>query len=67
MEMANVLVQDWARRFVEPDLGPKCLEGLSADNTSTCRQSVSIMHGYKVTLLITSGQTENRLSYLGQT
>ena len=32
--MSNSLDQDQARHFVEPDLGPNCLQKLSADDTS---------------------------------
>ena len=31
--MSNSLNPDQARHFVDPDLGPKCLQGLSADNS----------------------------------
>ena len=36
--MSNSLDQDQVRHFVGPDLGPNCLQRLSADDT--CRQSV---------------------------
>ena len=61
--MVNGLDQDRARRRVGPGLGPNYLQRLSADDTRTFRHSVSIMSS----LLITSGQTEKRLFYLGQT
>ena len=32
--MSNSLDPDQARRFVRPDLGPNCLQGLSADDKS---------------------------------
>ena len=35
--MSNSLDPDQARRFVGPDLGPKCLQKLSADGTSRQR------------------------------
>ena len=35
--MPNSLDPDQARRFVGPDLGPNCLQRLSADNTSRQR------------------------------
>ena len=41
--MVNGLDQDRARRCVGPGLGPNYLQRLSADDTSTCKQSVSIM------------------------
>ena len=33
MSTLNSLDQDQARHFVGPDLGPNCLQKLSADNT----------------------------------
>ena len=38
--MVNSLDADQARRFVGPDLGPKCLQRLSADNTSRLRVKI---------------------------
>ena len=35
--MSNSLDPDQARHFVVPDLGPNCLQRLSADNTSRQR------------------------------
>ena len=35
--MSNSLDPDQARRFVGPDLGPHCLQSLSADDTSRQR------------------------------
>ena len=35
--MSNILDPDQARHFVGPNLGPNCLEMLSADNTSKQR------------------------------
>ena len=35
--MSNSLDSDQARHFVGPDLGPNCLQRLSADNTSRQR------------------------------
>ena len=35
--MSNILNPDQARRFVWPDLGPICLQSLSADSTSRLR------------------------------
>ena len=40
--MSNSLDLDQARHFVGPDLGPNCLQRLSADDT--CRQSVLHSH-----------------------
>ena len=40
--MSNSLDLDQARHFVEPDLGPNCLQRLTADDT--CRQSVLHSH-----------------------
>ena len=37
--MSNRLESDQAQRFVGSDLGPKCLQRLSADNA--CRQNIS--------------------------
>ena len=37
IRMSNSLDPDQARRFVGPDLGPKCLPGLSADDTGRQR------------------------------
>ena len=39
IRVSNSLDPDQARRFVGPDLGPKCLQRLSADDTS--RQNVN--------------------------
>ena len=36
--MSNSLDADQARRFVEPDLGPNCLQMLSADDNSHHQQ-----------------------------
>ena len=41
--MSNSLDPDQAQRFVGPDLGPICLQRLSADNTS---RSLS-RHGFR--------------------
>ena len=38
--MSNTLDPDQAQCFVRPDLGPTCLQRLSADNTS--RQRVTV-------------------------
>ena len=40
--MSNSLDLDQARHFVGPDLGPNCLQRLTADDT--CRQSVLHSH-----------------------
>ena len=40
--MSNSLDPDQTRCFVGPDLGPNCLQRLSADNTR--RQSVKLLH-----------------------
>ena len=40
--MSNSLDLDQARHLVGPDLGPNCLQRLSADDT--CRQSVLHSH-----------------------
>ena len=39
--MLNRLDPDQARLFVRPDLGPNCLQRLSADDTNTNRQRVT--------------------------
>ena len=39
ISMSNILDPDQARQLVGPDLGPNCLQGLSADDTS--RQKVN--------------------------
>ena len=36
---------DQARYFIGPDLGPKCLQRISADNTS--KQRVNDRHGFR--------------------
>ena len=36
--MSNRLDQDQARRFVGPDLGPNCLQRLSADDTTVGKE-----------------------------
>ena len=33
IRVSNNLVPDQAKHFVEPDMGPNCLQSLSADNT----------------------------------
>ena len=38
IRVSNSLNPDQARQFVGPDLGPNCLQRLSADDT--CRESV---------------------------
>ena len=43
--MSNCLDPDQAQHFVGPDLGPNCLQKLSADATS--RQSVNAMWCHK--------------------
>ena len=40
--MSNSLDLDQARHFVGPELGPNCLQRLTADDT--CRQSVLHSH-----------------------
>ena len=40
--MSNSLELDQARHFVGPDLGPNCLQRLSADDS--CRQSALHSH-----------------------
>ena len=35
--MSNILDPDQAQHFVGPDLGPNCLQRLSADDTSRYR------------------------------
>ena len=40
IRVSNSLDPDQARRFVRPDLGPNCLQRLSADDTS--RQIVNM-------------------------
>ena len=40
----NILDPDQARRFVGPDLGPNCLEWLSADKKfATSRERVKVL------------------------
>ena len=41
--MSNSLDSDQARHFVRSDLGPNCLQRLSADN-KICRQRVGYQH-----------------------
>ena len=43
--MSNNLDTDQARPFVGPDLGPKCLQKLSADDTSKQRLKVGVVFG----------------------
>ena len=40
IKVSNRLDPDQDRHSVGPDLGPNCLQGLSADDTSTSRQRV---------------------------
>ena len=43
ISVSNILEPDQARRIVGPDLGPKCLQRLSADDKiDTSRQRVEI-------------------------
>ena len=42
--MSNSLVPDQAGRFVGPDLGPNCLQRLSADDTSRQRVEAHTQH-----------------------
>ena len=42
IRMSNSLDPDQAPHFVGPDLGPNCLEKLSADDTSKQRVKVSV-------------------------
>ena len=51
--MSNSLDPDQARRFVGPDLGPNCLQRLSADDT--IRQS----YNHEISVLITSVSSED--------
>ena len=39
--VSNSLDQDQTRHFVGPDLGPTCLQMLSADDKSCCKQAKS--------------------------
>ena len=43
--MSNSLDQDQVRHFVGPDLGPNCLQRLSADNTYKQRIKVGMFCG----------------------
>ena len=40
MRVSNILDPDQSQHFVGPDLGPNCLQRLSADDTSKQRVSV---------------------------
>ena len=46
IRVSNGLDPDQARRFVGPDLGPNCLQRLSADDTS--RKKVTFPHFFRV-------------------
>ena len=46
ISVANSLDPDQARHYVGPDLGPNCLQWLSADGTS--RQRVNISNTFSV-------------------
>ena len=46
--MSNSLDPDQARHFVGSDLGPDCLQRLSADNTSTQRVKVNNQIEYAI-------------------
>ena len=41
--MSNSLDPDQARHFVGPDLGPNCLQSLSADDTGKQRVKVDVV------------------------
>ena len=45
--------QDQARHFVGPDLGPNCLQRLSADDTSRQRIKVGVLFTKKELALVT--------------
>ena len=45
IRVSNSLDPDQARHFVGPDLGPNCLQRLSADNTSKRRAKVGMVFG----------------------
>ena len=51
--MSNRLDPDQARHFVGPDLGPICLQRLSADDTSRQRVNSFLANGDFCRLLIT--------------
>ena len=53
--MSNSLDPDQARRFVGPDLGPNCLQRLSADDTG--RQRVETL--ISTSLIITNNATRH--------
>ena len=46
--VSNSLDQDQARHFVEPDLGPNCLQRLSADGTSSFKELMKLETGSKI-------------------
>ena len=46
--MSNSLDQDLAQHFVGPDLGPNCLQRLSADNISSQRVKFGFSHPYQL-------------------
>ena len=48
VRVSNSLYKDQTRYFVRSDLGPNCLQGLSADNTSSkkrCKVGVVFRNG----------------------
>ena len=58
--MSNGLDQDQDRRYVGPDLGPNCLQRLSADDT--CRQRVKHLLGEKRLMNINMRLTASKLT-----
>ena len=46
IKVSNSLDPDQARHFVRPDLGPNCLQRLSADDTSRLRVNASSQNSF---------------------
>ena len=62
--MSNSLDLDQACHFVGPDLGPNCLQRLSADDT--CRQSVLHSHSCMQHLYLVGLQVYSAVAQLAE-
>ena len=61
MRVSNILDSDQARRFVGPDLGPNCLQILSADDT---RRQIDVKcNFYAPTRRMLNGHSREHKSY----
>ena len=62
IRVSNSLDQDQARHFVGPDLGPNCLQGLSADNKMSCWTLVhTVCKGHQHTTKVSEELNKKKL------